>query len=228
LALNCYIFILEPSDVRLMTRKQLFIIMQQQNANKITEKLKCLEKYLLQLDNFSDEYAIKIKHDFSHFKSEMKRRWTNGLRKEEKFMMENKNWLEGTFTIPREMNRSGRPSKSFGESSQRSKRRKTEELRKHTELDVLTYVTRSKLGESGMKDASLVLKEIICTPKRATKYKKAYSRCQRKNTTITQWTPSQALSIFVEADLSRRQYEIIRSSHKKQNLSVTLLRKLTE
>lgn len=38
-------------------------------------KKKIMGKYLLQLDDFSDEHTEEIKHNFSCLKFEMKRRW---------------------------------------------------------------------------------------------------------------------------------------------------------
>ncbi|KAJ8877502.1 hypothetical protein PR048_021957 [Dryococelus australis] len=79
---------------------------------------------------------------------------------------------------------------------------------------VLTNATQTKLGEIGKRDASFVLKEITTTPKKATKYRKVFSHDQQRNTTATQLIPTQVLSMIVEADLSRRQYEIVRNTNK--------------
>lgn len=52
--------------------------------------------------------------------------------------------------IPKAQPRSsGRPPKSFAESSERSKRRKTETLRDATDDDVLVHATQTKLHKSG-------------------------------------------------------------------------------
>lgn len=198
--------------------------MQGQNLNTMNEKLEFLENHLLQSEDFSTEQINIIKHDLSRFKSEVKSRWTKALRKEEYFLKKNEEWLQGTFNIPKIVNRPGRPSKSFEASSERTKRRKTEELRKTTNLEVLTYATQSKLADSGKRDASLVLKEIISTPKRATKYKKAFSRVHLESVT-SQLSLTQAISMFVEAGLSRKQYEIIRSTQKKLFPCYSLLQK---
>ena len=73
-ALNGLLFVLGPSDVRVMTRQQLFNVMQRQDLTNITEKLDFLEKYLIKLDNYSDEQIQEIKHNFSHFKFQMKKK----------------------------------------------------------------------------------------------------------------------------------------------------------
>ncbi|XP_069685850.1 uncharacterized protein [Periplaneta americana] len=106
----------------------------------------------------------------------------------------------------------GRPQKSFGDSSERSKRRKTQGLRETVDTEELTFATQMKLRACGKPDASKVLKEITKSPKRATKYRKAYSSSLQEKR--GQLSPLQALSMFVEAGLSRRQYEIVRASDK--------------
>ncbi|CAH2101214.1 unnamed protein product [Euphydryas editha] len=61
------------------------------------------------------------------------------------------------------------------------------------------------------------------SPTRATKLKKAYKTV--KDDKEKQLTPLSALSIFVDADLTRRQYEIIRSASKKLYPSYSILQK---
>jgi len=64
-----------------------------------------------------------------------------------------------------------------------------------------------KLKESGMTAASKVLNEIAISPGRALKYRKAYKenlKEKKEKLSITQ-----ALSVFIEAGQSRKQYEII-------------------
>ncbi|CAG5010694.1 unnamed protein product [Parnassius apollo] len=106
-------------------------------------------------------------------------------------------------------NRPGRPRKLFGDSSERTKRRKTEEIRSIVEEDVIVHAAQIELRKSGKRNASYILKEITSTsPTRATKYKKAFSETRKDETCPL--TPLQALAMFVEADLTSRQYEIIR------------------
>lgn len=71
-----------------------------------------------------------------------------------------------------------------------------------------------KLRASGNLDAAAVVKDITQTPQRASKYRKAY----RKSIDDKPWqqlSPLEALSMMVEAGLSRSQYEVVRSSCKK-------------
>lgn len=198
-----------------MTRRKLFDIMQQQNCPTINEKLHFLENYLLGYEDYNEQERTEIKHNFSRFKSELKSRWIAAYKKKETFLKNNGNWLEGTFEIPKIVNRPGRPTKPFGGLSDRSKRRKTESLRSSTDVEVLTHAAQLKLGTSGKRDAAQVLKELTTSPKRATKYKRAFAKTQQMGKERMQMAPLQALSLFVEAGLSRSQYEIIRNSQKK-------------
>jgi hypothetical protein len=122
-------------------------------------------------------------------------------------------WLAGTLAIPRVANRPGRPQKQFSDASDRSKRRKTEDVRNSMDVELLIHATQLKLRSSGKRDASQVLKAITSSPTRATKYKKAFASQQEK--IQTKMTSVSALAMFVEAGLSRRQYEIIRNTQKQ-------------
>lgn len=197
--------------------------MQRLNLPNINAKLESLEKYLLSYDNYSQEQIIEIKHTYSHFKSELRRRWTIARKTEDKFIKQNCAWLEGTFTIPKVVNRPGRPTKTFQELCERSKRRRTEDLRSTTDTEVLTYAAQVKLGATGQRDASKIIKEITSSPKRAGKYKRAYSITLQEDK--TQLTTLSALAMFVEAGLSRRQYEIIRNTNKKLYPCYSVLQK---
>lgn len=207
-----------------MTRRSLFDKMQDQNLPNFDEKLKYLESYILSSENYSDDELKQLKHKFSYIKSEFKQRWNKADKMDTRFLKNNDEWLKKTFEIPKAQPRSsGRPTKSFAESSERSKRRKTETLRNTADDDMLIHATQSKLHTSGKKDASSILKQIMTSPKRATKLKKAYKTVQEDKE--KQLTPLSALSIFVEAELSRRQYEIIRSASKKLYPSYSVLQK---
>ncbi|KAK9738752.1 hypothetical protein QE152_g9589 [Popillia japonica] len=85
----------------------------------------------------------------------------------------------------------GRPTKYFCDSSERSKRRKTE--RKPRQL-------------LQMKDTGA---EQLSPKNELGKYRKAFSHVQ-KDTGAEQLSPKNELSMFVEAGLSRKQYEVIR------------------
>jgi hypothetical protein len=195
-------------------------MMQQQNLPNMSEKLEFLENYLLTHDEYLEEQRKEIKRNFSRFKSELKRRWITAHKKEDSFIAKNSVWLEGTFTIPTVVYRPGRPRKMFIKASDRTKRRTNEALRSAVDVEVLTHAAQVKLRSCGKRDVSQVLKDITVSPKRVTKYKRGFAMRQQDERAQTKMTPVSALAMFVEAGLSRRQYEVIRSTHKHISLVV--------
>lgn len=211
------------SGVKIVTRKCMFEQMQLQNLPSIDEKLEFLENHLLLSCGDTVERKKSLKHKFSYIKHEFKQRWLKAHKVEEVFMKNNQKWLEGTFEIPvHSLNQPGRPSKSFSDSSERSKRRKTEEIRSNVDDEMIIHAAQVILQTKGKRNASKVLKDIRNSPTKASKYRKAYSKT---NETIAPLTPFQALKVFVEADLTRRQYEIIRASNPKHYPCYDLLLK---
>ncbi|CAG4918412.1 unnamed protein product [Colias eurytheme] len=210
------------SGVTVVTRKYMFDRVQRYDLPNLEEKLDAFRSHLLSSDDYTQEQIVTLKRNFAHFKSQIKQRWLKAYKKEDIFLKTNHSWLEGTFEIPTiSQNRPGRPCKLFKQSSDLSldclllvltKRRKTEEIRSVVAQDVIIHAAQVELRKSGKRDASEILKEITSTPTRASKYKKAFSKSTREKTSLT---PIQALLMFVEADLTRRQYEIVRNSNKK-------------
>lgn len=200
--------------------------MQQEQLQTFADKVDYLENYLLSSDNFNKEQLKLLKHKLSHFKSDLKKRWLKANRIHHKFITANATWLQGTFEIPIVsllQSRAGRPSKPFDELSNRNKRKRTHELRTTVSEQVLVHAAKTSLETSGHRNASRLLSEIIRSPKRAKKYKQAYSKCLQASD--TQLSSLKALSMFVEADLSRKQYEIIRNTNKKYYPCYSLIQK---
>jgi adenine-specific DNA glycosylase len=67
--------------------------MQQLNLPNMSEKLEFVENYLLTHD-YLEQQRKEIKHNFSHFKSELKRRWITAHKKEDSFIAKNSAWLK--------------------------------------------------------------------------------------------------------------------------------------
>lgn len=198
----------------MVKRKTLFDLMKSSGVPSIDGKLECLKNQLFAYKGYNKEQLASLKRNFAHFKSQFKQRWIKSHSKEETFLKYNDSWLQGTIEIPVEssQNQPGRPQKSFGESSDRSKRRKTEKMRSCYEKDLIIHAAGVELEKSGKRDASFILKDILSSPKRASKFKKAYNR---KKSTHSPLTPMKALQMFIDADLTKGQYEIIRKTNMK-------------
>lgn len=215
---------LGPSGAKLVTRQYLFDRICSFNLPSIEEKVNFLKEDLLSSEKYHEDQITSFKRRFAHFKSEIKQRWSKACKKEDVFRKSNEKWLQGTFELPAvpTQNRTGRPCKMFDESSERSKRRKTEDVRSVLEGEVIVHAAQIELRKTGKRDASEVLKNIMSSPTKATKYKKALNESK---TEADRLTPFQALAMFVDADLTRRQYEIIRNTNKNFFPCYTLLQK---
>lgn len=134
-----------------MTRRELFTFVRESEGANITEKCNNLEGYLLNFGPFSDEDEIKVKREIRRLKSEMLSKWKKSHAIWDKLEKNNIGWLNGNISIPKPLisssEKAGRPKKKFSESSERTKRRKTEHLRLDNDLEVLTYATQAKLGK---------------------------------------------------------------------------------
>lgn len=193
-------------------RLDLIDIMRSSISRDLDEQFNLLTEEIKNRTNCDDKDLKKLKKKLSYFKSEYKSRWMQACRIEERFLESNKDWLDASISFPVYKNqlKRGRPEKSFESSSERSKRQKTKKLRDSTSASVLTYATQMALRSEGQPQASKVLQSITTTsPKRASKYIKAYKRSLEPQQRMS---GADALSILVEAKLSRYQYGIIRSS----------------
>lgn len=199
--------------------------MNEQHSLSIHEKIQYLENYLLECYGDTEEHKNVIKKKLSYFKSDLIKRWSQAHRILENFLTANNSWLEGTFEIPVDMHqRPGRPTKSFSESSERTKRRKTEGVRASYDEEVIVHAAQVILQTEGKRNASTVLKDITNSTASASDCKKRHSKSKE----IEPLTPLQALTMFVEADLTRRQYEIIRATNKRFYPHYELLLKAKE
>lgn len=197
----------EPYEMSI-TRNELVAIMYGCDSKETEKQFDYLEA---EIENLTD--CPDFRKTLSRFKADYRSRWSKACRIQDRFLQNNKNWLEKEIVFTRRNgNKRGRPEVDFECSSERSKRLKTKMLRNSTSTSVLSYATQMRLRLEGSTDAAKVLKEITSSsPARATKYKAAYQK------SLEQQEPKcmsgeDALAILVSAKLSRYQYDLIRSS----------------
>lgn len=99
----------------------------------------------------------------------------------------------------------GRPQKSFSDLSERSKRRKTEELRS-SNTDELTYATQMKLRETGKVEASKIVKDLTKSPSTASKYAEAMKKktAEEEQEKSNKLANLRALFMYTKAGLIHR------------------------
>ena len=155
---------------------------------------------------------------------EFRQRWQKASRKEVVFLSKNEVWLNSRVSFEEEKTHEseknvttasiqGRSSSSFAESSERSKRRKTEEVRAKLGCDELAYATQMSLRAAGKVDASHVLKDIFkSSPSKSLKHRRAFKQVREKRL-----SSHDALSLIIKGKLSKAQYNLMRSMSLQNN-----------
>ncbi|KAL4120909.1 hypothetical protein QTP88_013516 [Uroleucon formosanum] len=191
-----------PLILKVMNRKTLNELVRKYSEENLDKKLTYMENELIQITKCPTGEHFTLRRNLKYFKSEFKKKWSAASNKEKRFLKNNENWLNTsiklvTWTTPKP----GRLVKDFGESSDRSKRCKTKGIRETISADELTFAASMSQHAAGNIDVSKMIKKITLT-----------NRKRKRN--LKKHTPSEALSIFVEANLSKKQYEVIRAANK--------------
>lgn len=207
-----------------ITRRSLYIILKRNQASKktligyVTHNLE--SRGLLKDDSFKSELKKKL----SVFLNKFTFLWNKCHRRPDYFEKCHVNWLNGEIDIrvgdsdnEFEKTQMGRPMKNFDDSSNRSKLRKIKPLvDNYSETEVL-HAAKVSLTLSGKRDAASMLDQLTMTPTRATKIKKTFLI-----PTIhpIPYTPEKALALFVNANLTKATYNLIRQQAKLQNSNI--------
>lgn len=159
-------------------------------------------------DALSQESTQRIRH----FTSQWKSQWDACARNYNNFCNKNRSWLDGRIkflTSATYSERFGRPSIEFPEVSERSKRRRTEEVQACFSSEELYYAAQMQFKNDKKVDAANVIKDIISSPERVNEYIDAQ---RQSSLLIKPYLRDEALSITVGAKLTKYQYNIIRDA----------------
>lgn len=161
------------------------------------------------------EYNINVFNEtMNAFCFQFRTRWASSSRMKERFVLNNKSWLDSSIGFPRQSSvKRGRKELQFEDCGERSKNKRTMALRKAIPSSLLAHATQMSLRADGKLKASKIVKEITTTsPSDVDKIYKSFSN----PSTVTQMSREEALAVLVEAKLSRHQYNIISASaHEK-------------
>ncbi|KAL4710358.1 hypothetical protein ACJJTC_003755 [Scirpophaga incertulas] len=118
--------------VREKSRTDLYNYIKQSSGRLLDDKFAYMEDCVIRETNCPTEKISSLKKELKLFKWQFRQKWTAASYKEERFLQNNAKWLTGTIKLSawvKQKTGRPRPSKEFGELSDRSKRRKTKELR---------------------------------------------------------------------------------------------------
>lgn len=156
-------------------------------------------------------------------------KWDRKQRRLDLFLKDYEQWLNEdlTFTMlvsaenaSKPSTSSGRPQKTFVESSKKSKKRKVQHLLKDYSKDQLTFAAQLSVRASGKRDAATLIEELsTASPKRATTYKKARkivstSKEQRP------YTPEEALAFFISNNFTVQNYKNVQQEAKERGFNL--------
>lgn len=182
-------------------RKDLISILRSCGNKEMEKQFQYLYEVIKKRIKCDANQQKEVLKKLSYLKTEYKARYTKARRIEERFINNNLEWLEGSISFPNKIvTKRGRPEMSFDDSSDRTKRLKTKELRDSTPVSVLTYATRMSLRSAGQVHASKLLKEVTKSPNRATKYRQAYKTSLESQPKSL--SGEDALAVLVSAKLS--------------------------
>lgn len=171
----------------------------------------------------NEEFDKCIQNKVEGFSSTLKKKWLDSNRCLTKFFKKNDNWLDLEFKIPllkkceelyEPSTSSGRPRKSFLESSDRSKRRQIKNLREITSSNELICAAKSTLYVEGKRAAAnLVSQATEYSPQRAIKIRKLYKN-EVKNK-YTSYTDDEAVAFIIDTHMTKNAYHKTRLGAKK-------------
>lgn len=163
----------------------------------------------------------KTVHEFSKRICEQFRyRWNlRGIRVDQ-FEKKYSDWMNQTIEVPVSMKDfltqtssakvSGRPTKDFGESSNKSKKRKVESLVESFSPEELAFAAETSVRASGKRDAAKLIHDALASPKRPKKYKTALLKVSTPNVQRA-YSTEEALAFFISNKLTVSQYNNIRA-----------------
>jgi hypothetical protein len=165
-------------------------------------------------ENRSSSFKDKINEKLRLFCLNLYTKWNNVSRCHQRFRKNNQKWLQRDFIVDDsivETKAVGRPYKEFNQLSNRSKRRRTQNMRAANSIDALAHASSSKFRSLQQSDASNIINQIT-SPEEAKKLSKLIKTSQPF--TISK---EDALETIINDRLSKNQYYSLVKKNKQSN-----------
>lgn len=222
----------------MLSRRDLFTVLQEKFGESRKIQREHLFNYLGRYFDIEEDVNAQrhLRKECSRFCSKLYLKFDACAKMVDRFLNKNGNWLDGKFTFKREdeENRSeevspqpstskgstGRPRQAFADIGERAKRKRAGKLTERYEAEELTFAAKKALTEKGQKSASALISEaVFTTPTRATKMRSAWLKTRQVKQVIS-FNEDDALSLIIEAKLSKHQYLLLRREAKKRNADI--------
>lgn len=191
---------------------------------------------------FTSELHAKACETLKKFLYHLKERWASSNRTIKTFLNKNNTWLDKdiifadeitdvltqkdeqdipstSHELPQETSeasRVGRPTKEWHELSDRSRKRKAQEMLSHAEHTELLYAASQGAYQKN-QDLKYVLKFAMMTPSRPSKIRKLITKPPDKP---ERFTDDEALSLFMDSDMTKESYQKIRLAAKRKKADI--------
>ena len=167
-----------------------------------------------------DDVTISLNAFARKFLWEVRQRWQRAKRYEAAFKNTNEAWLQKRISFcpaakkqehvspapAQPPKKRGRPMKNFNESSERSKRRKLHEteMQFNRSCEIILRSSSRCLVSAGHTEVAKIVAQLAKDPT-------SIAQLSQSDTTLKK-TPEEALGLLVDADLSKRRYQMIRNA----------------
>lgn len=168
--------------------------------------------------NLSEKSESQLKNCLRSFCSNAYSRWQKSNRTYKKFEKKNDVWLNREFKIPVELihghsdesmsTSSTSHRKSFSDSTERHKRRRTQNVRESNSSEVLLHATKQKLANDGSSDMAKILDYLIKNPN---EIKRVRAFCENR-IDVPLYSKEKCLAVLLSLNLSKSQYINLRET----------------
>lgn len=182
---------------------------------------KDIQHYLEEHHNLSSSNSRKVLASIQRqLLSKFRDRWTTARSSKDRFVTNNSAWLDGDFKVqldedlniePSTSGERGRPSKSYNDLSEKSKKRKNMELVQEYGLEALEYIHNADVqglrSEGEPEEASVIAIMRSCNRDEKKMIKK---KLFHETINASSFSADEALALYADLDLSKSQYAFIR------------------
>lgn len=204
----------------LKTRKTLFeIYLEEKKFDHLREYVRTS----LSVEILSPEDENSIRQLYDNFQ----KKWRTVNRSKNIFLSKYYTWLNctiafGTLATPSTSSVMGRPMKNFEECSVRTKRRKTESIRKSATDSELIYATQMSLRDTGQTVLADILKEISQVGKdsQSSKVDELIACWKKDKVHIEKYSEDEGLALLIRNRLSKRTYCDIQKGGKQRGANI--------
>lgn len=168
------------------------------------------------LQDIPEDVKAHLKANINIICFKLGEKWIKSGRHRDRFLTSNSVWLDEPYVLPQSVQpksceKAGRKPKNFDDCSEKSKKRKIQSLLDSTDHREIIKASEIVFRKMGKRDSARVLKDLSeASSSKGTEVKKICKRFSSEPVPLGSLSPDEALSLMVDANLSKHQYDVIR------------------